>query len=468
LKQGRAHAALAALVLGCWTLPIFNNVGLLLAYAALFLPYFWLLHTRAQLDLRLLLGVALIARLGLVWHDPVLSDDLYRYVWEGRVFAAGFNPFVDAPASSALSSLRDAEIWPFINHPEIPTIYPPAAQLLFALNALWDGGLVSLRLLLVAVEFLGLGLAIKWLNPQKTALLVYALNPLVIVETAWSGHIDTVAVAFLVLALGLFEQKKPTSALFFGLSIATKFLGLIGLVLATFAPLRRGESIFSRVQNTVVAVAVVAALYVPFLPENPRDLFQGFGTYAATWRSNDGYFRVWADTTQATMRHSDEKTLVELDGLNALFLERGWTKSWQGQTLPNTTFADDQVAQFLGKILAAAAVGSVFLAALWVRRDPWDGFGWTMLTLLLVAPTVHPWYVVWLVPIAARRQGGWATASLAFSLFVLLGYLAWTSHRSGGPWQVPWWASTLEFGVVTVLALWTGYATTRRERVDGI
>ena len=66
------------------------------------------------------------------WGEPMLSDDVYRYVWDGRVQLEGVHPYRYAPVDPALGTLRDAHVFPRINHPEVPTIYPPLAQSLFA------------------------------------------------------------------------------------------------------------------------------------------------------------------------------------------------------------------------------------------------------------------------------------------------------------------------------------------------
>ncbi len=444
------------LLLGCWSLPFITSDGLLLfVYASLFL-FYAALNRNLATSLPVLLGFALAIRLGLVWHDPVLSDDLYRYVWEGRVWLAGHNPFVEAPNSAALAALRDGDIWPRINHPEVPTIYPPGAQALFALNALLGGGAVLLRVIFIGVEFACVAAVIKVSKPSVPMLGLYLLNPLVIVESAWSGHIDVLAVALLVLGVLLWEKGRRGAGLLVGLSIATKFLGVIGLACMALAPLRKRETWVSRLSMVLVAASVVVLSYAPCLPERPADVFKGFTTYATTWRSNDGLFRLWSDVAETTMisdPSGNEKVLVHLDGLDSLATDFGWTKTWEGQELPNTTFAQDQISQFLGKLFGAGVVISVFLFAVWVVRDPWEGFGITMFALLLAAPTVHPWYVLWLVPFAIRRRADWSIGALAFSGLVLIGYLAWYSDRQGGDWLVPWWAALLEFGAVSALAL---------------
>ena len=447
-------------VLGCAALPFAPTDGAILGvYAALFLPYAWACSRASHVPMAWIWDAAILARLALIGHDPLLSDDLYRYVWEGRVWLAGFNPFVDPPESSALVALRDTVIWPHINHPEVPTIYPPFAQALFAFNAVLGGGMIALRALLVAAELGCFLVAARALKLSNVAQALVVLNPLMIVETAWSGHIDGVAVGLLVLGCALWERRRVGAGLLLGLSIATKFLGVIGLALVIFAPLRPRERLRTRVGTLALALTVVALSYVPCLPQRPSDLGRGFATYASSWRSNDGVFRVWSDTTHSLLERwgqaDGDKVLVRFSGLDDLALKVGWVKTWQGQTLPNTTFASDQIAQTLGKVLGGLCVLSVFLFAVWVIRDPWQGFGIVMLTLLLIAPTVHPWYVVWLVPFAARRLVGWAWGALLLSGLVILGYLAWLSDRIGGPWLVPWWASALEFGLTAVAALGT-------------
>lgn len=445
------------LILGCWSLPFIANDGLLLGvYASMFLVYALACRNLDSVSLPALLGLALAMRLGLVWHDPVLSDDLFRYVWEGRVWLAGHNPFVESPSSAALEALRDSVIWPRINHPEVPTIYPPAAQALFALNALLGGGPILLRLIFIAIEFACVAAVIKISRPSISVLGMYLLNPLVIVESAWSGHVDVVAVGFLAVGMLLWEKGRGISSVFLGLSVATKFLGVIGLACVAFAPLRKHESWGARARTLAFTGLVVGLFYVPCVPERPADLFSGFTTYAATWRSNDGLFRLWTNVAEATMTSetsSGDKVLVHLNGLDSMATRLHWTKTWEGREIPNTTFAQDQIAQFLGKALGAGFVVSVFFFAVWVIRDPWQGFGVTMFALLLAAPTVHPWYVVWLVPFALRDQRDWSQGALAFSGLVLIGYLAWFSDRQGGEWLVPWWAALVEFGAVCALAL---------------
>lgn len=245
-------------------------------YAALFLPWAWLVARSDDKPLAWthLIGAALLARLVLVFVEPVLSDDIFRYVWDGRVAHAGINPYVHAPASEALAHLRDAALWPKINHPEVPTIYPPVAQMLFWLNAVLGGGTTLLRLLLVLVEAAGVGFVWFLLTRTRPALdkkalkrafVIYALCPLVVVEVAWSGHVDVLAWMPLVAALVLMVRAPTLRAAagagaLFGLSTAAKFLGLLALPLILFAPRASFEGTLAHaVRRRAVFAAIAAA-----------------------------------------------------------------------------------------------------------------------------------------------------------------------------------------------------------------
>ena len=475
--------------------PSLPPAALVAFYGALFLPYaFFLWRVRdSPLDpkrLAIAIGLAALAsRLPLTLATPLLSDDLYRYVWDGRVAHAGINPFLHAPASDALASVRDDAIWPLINHPEVPTIYPPAAQALFHLNAILGGGLTLLRILLVACEAALLG-ATGWLlahskNPERpswapralvTALAAYALNPLVIVETAWSGHVDALAFGTLAAALAIWTTRtSPRSALAaaatLGVSASAKFLGLLVLPLLFFAPtppgLSRAQGHARRVIVALVTPLVLAGSYGPYADAG-KDLFAGFGTFAARWRSNDGGFRVLEATVYNALEYGADadhrvdpddprsKVYVQFAGLNSTFMALGITREWDGKRIPDTGFAIDQASQTTAKAIGAMLMAFILLWCLFVIRDPIPSALLLFGALFFVAPTVHPWYVAWLVPLGALMPRGPSRAAIAFSALSVLAYSAWVSSAAGGEWVVPWWLAAIEYGVVAVLAFREG------------
>ncbi len=464
-----------------------SDAAVLGAYALLFVPWAALLFATHRPDGQPLgwwplIAAAVAVRLVFLFAEPLLSDDIFRYVWDGRVAQDGINPFLYAPDAHELEHLRDAALWPQINHPEVPTIYPPAAQMLFRLNAALGGGVVLLRVLFLLVEAAALAAIWAVLTHvgeaastafKKRAFVVYALCPLVFVETAWSGHLDVIAWMPLVAALLLFVRSRtvPMAAAagaILGLSVAAKFLGLLAIPLLVLwrprdpktASLRR--QIGRRVALVATCAAVVAGSYVPYMDAGPK-LFTAFGNYASKWQGNDGPFRAAAAITEArldalapteaTMRTErvDGELYFRFFEYDELFERLGLTRTWQGQEVPATTFSAAQIAQTIAKGLAALAVALAMLWALLVRRDPVAGTLLVLLTLFLVAPIVHPWYVAWLVPFAALRR---SKAALVFSFAVLAAYLAWMSSRAGGPWEVPVWAVVVEYGLVGVVGVW--------------
>ncbi len=144
-----------------------------------------------------------LVRLPLLLVTPTLSDDVWRYVWEGEVWRAGHNPFVSAPDAPELAALRDA-VWANVNHRHVPSIYPPIAQLLFVL--LSGGGVLAWRLLASACD---VGTAWMLARERPTAGWLWALLPLPALEAAVSGHLEGIGVACLVAAV---VSRRPLAA----------------------------------------------------------------------------------------------------------------------------------------------------------------------------------------------------------------------------------------------------------------
>jgi len=163
--------------------------------------------------LRILLAVALIARLFCVFAPPFLSTDIYRYVWDGKVQAAGINPFRYIPADSHLAFLRDSGIYPRINRADYAhTIYPPGAQMLFLAITRFSSTVAFMKLALVgfeAVTCVFLLKIFKLLDLKPERVVIYAWHPLCFWEIASSGHIDGAALTFLTLAIYARLRNKP-------------------------------------------------------------------------------------------------------------------------------------------------------------------------------------------------------------------------------------------------------------------
>ncbi len=221
-------------------IPLLSRVGLvdpktdpLAAYPSLCVALFCLyllalvsiLKKRSRSSsLGVILGFAILFRTTLLFMPQVLSSDIYRYVWDGRVQSAGINPYAFPPAADALGFLRDERIFPFINRQWAPTIYPPGAQILFAgMYQLFPDSIVGLKFIMLCFDLATIALIVQLLkragiDPDR--VLLYAWSPLVLFELAGSGHLEALMLPFVLLAL--LARTKGRAALAGGaLGVAT-------------------------------------------------------------------------------------------------------------------------------------------------------------------------------------------------------------------------------------------------------
>ena len=190
-------------------------------FIPLFGLYLWSLRKDwTEREVFFLLGVGVLMRLTLLGSFPGLSDDIYRFVWDGRLWIAGYNPFDHLPAWYMEEGLPitgiTPELYAQLNSPEYYTIYPPVAQLTFTISA-WlfpnsiYGSAIVMHSFLILCEIGSLILIWQLLKhfqlPQQRGL-IYALNPLIIIEITGNLHYEGAMVFFLLLALWLLVRHK--------------------------------------------------------------------------------------------------------------------------------------------------------------------------------------------------------------------------------------------------------------------
>jgi hypothetical protein len=248
-----------------------------------------LLRKRAAPSLALVLGVAFIMRAMVVAVPPFLSNDIYRYVWDGWVQAAGINPYRYIPDDQHLAFLRDNAVFPNINRASYAhTIYPPAAQIGFLLITSMTRLLALPPVLGMKLAMLGFEAAAIWAmlgvldeaGLPRSRVLIYAWNPIPLWEFAGSGHVDAMtvcAIAFALLAACRARTGLAGAAL--GLAVLTKFLP-IALAPALW---RRWDWKFG-----VAITGVVILLYLPYLGAG-RAVFGFLGGYAAQEGIDSGH-----------------------------------------------------------------------------------------------------------------------------------------------------------------------------------
>jgi alpha-1,6-mannosyltransferase len=186
--------------------------GLVAMYQALlYLVAVWVVLNRPvnRWTFVIILACAAGCRLTCLFSPPFLSTDIYRYIWDGRVQAAGINPYRYIPADPHLAFLRDLDIYPHINRRDYAhTVYPPGAQMLFLLitkiSSMLGTSVLWMKTGMVGLEALSIWVLVKLLTAvglRREQVLLYAWHPLVLWEVASSGHVDAAALPLIALAL---------------------------------------------------------------------------------------------------------------------------------------------------------------------------------------------------------------------------------------------------------------------------
>jgi alpha-1,6-mannosyltransferase len=354
---------------------------------------------RGRRTLALILAVAALLRLGALGAPVFLSDDVDRYIWDGRVQAHGINPYRYIPNDPHLAGLRDEVFWHINRGNYAPTIYPPVAQMLFFLATRFGESGLAVKFVLTAVEALGIwGLlcVLRAARAPPEHVLLYAWHPLPVWEIAGSGHVDAAVVAFVALALAAAATgRRGWSGAALAAATLVKYFPVV-LAPALWRPGRdwRFPAAFA---------AVAATAYLPYLGVGPR-VFGFLGGYVKEEQLVSGS-GVWL-----------------LDALRPAIALPSWV-------------------YFAG---TATLMAGLAIAAL--RRGA-SSFGWaaalgTAATLL--ASPHYPWYFVWVVAllcVAPWWPALWPT--LAAPL------LYWDAHTG----HIPMWVGFTLYGGFAILAL---------------
>jgi len=340
----------------------------------------WLYLRKLSLALGYVIAIALAFRVMLLFPEPLLSGDVYRYLSDGRVLAGGHNPYAYTPSD------------PRINHPEIRSIYPPHAQLLFAaVHQLTPverrasarrlpGGLkpaapLAWRLLIVAFDLA----AIVLLRRHGFA---YATFPPLLFEGTWSGHIDAVAGVLLAIAL----VRKSGVAAAFAAACAS---GMKIIPLAALPSMWRVTQ-----KKTRFLLAFAAALIVPVLPFLGGPVMPGFRDYATRWIFNSPLY---------------ELLFAVIDRIPTKLI---WTHHpLRFQAVSDVVYRHLYTDFLTRAVMAVIAIGLIACA----KRA-----SGAVAALLLCSPAVHPWYWLVLVPVSLAEERPWIYVALCAPFSYLL------------------------------------------------
>lgn len=406
-----------------------DTLPLLLSFGGLFGLCLYSYRYAKQVSLSQWLLLAILLRLLLLPAVPTLSDDFYRFIWDGRLLLAGEHPFTHIPSwymqagAPSLAGLTP-ELYSRLNSPEYYTIYPPLHQATFYLAAFVGReslllSLLSLRIPLILAEAGTLWLILKLLQqykmPGKLSLL-YALNPLVILECIGNLHFEAFMVFFLLLGIYLLNSYQQHPRIFFLASAAAAFAAAIAskLLPLMFLPfLLRKLGLRAFLLFFLFGFLLTLALFLPLYSPELLAGFQGsLSLYYQKFEFNASLYY--------------------------LLREAGYW--FKGYNIIGTA----------GPFMVLLATGCIFLFSLSRKAEKLrlpTGMLWVYTLFLVSSLTVHPWYIIPL---------------LVFSLFTRyrfpllwsgLVFLTYAAYGEGG-FAESKLVLAIEYGCVGLFLLW--------------
>ena len=360
-----------------------ETISLLSCYLILFVLYCAIICTDdARRNTRFWLGAAIAFRVALLLSVPELSDDFYRFLWDGRVIAAGYNPFNEVPSyymnlPAPVPGLDD-ELFQKLNSKERYSSYPPVCQLIFWISAevspLIFGSAVAMRVILFLFELGTLWVLIKLIREfhlPAHSILIYALNPLVIVEITGNLHFEGVMIFFLMLAIFLLVRKWSwVSCAAFALSVCTKLIPLLFLPQLLHLLGWKKAVIYWLTTGVITLI-----LFIPLLSAG---IAHGFSTSLAYYFQ---YFEF-----NASIYYLIREIGLLIVGFN--------------------------IIQYAGPFLAIA--GAIAILTISFRRLPqgvdytathlFKTMLWCLLIYFALTTILHPWYIITLLAISIFTQ----------------------------------------------------------------
>lgn len=367
-----------------------------------------LVWRRGDVSLALVIGFALLLRLALIYLPPTLSDDAYRYVWDGLLQAEGINPYLYTPDDAALAAYHDEPIYESLNSASYYSVYPPVSQYVFRIGAFfyeidWRASYYVIKGILAALEFGAVLILARMLSPA--ALLLYAWNPLVLIAGPGQAHGEA-ALAFF-FAFMLLEIRRGHGMRAAVWLACAGWVKLYPFVLFPLLWRRFGWP------SVVAGITATALLALPFAhPSVPEHVWSSLDLYVRLFEFNAGPYYAIKEAFRWVTGADWSKQIGPALRLAYVLLLSGiywidWRRNWPLRTS------------------MVLAVGAYFVMATTVH--PWYLVG----VLVLVAPAVRPaWHWHWLGVLSIGTYllyvGG------PYWVWVFLGWMGWAAlavHR---------------------------------------
>ncbi|MGK9475324.1 hypothetical protein [Melioribacter sp. OK-6-Me] len=365
----------------------FNYISLI--SSLLYIP-FAIIILKYEIDRKTIyfgLTVAILIRILFINNFPLGSDDIYRYIWDGKVQYNGINPYLYPPDASQLSHLSSEMLPDKVNFPDMKTIYFPLSQWLFYTAYLISGESVwGLKLLMILFEIITMASTLYLLKLRGlnfSFVLLYALCPLILIHIGIDAHLDGYGFTFFALFLFFYLQSaqknrwcKIISLIFLGFALSIKPAFLIALPAIFWYE----TDVKRKIIYPLIPVAILGIQFIPYL--STPDLFQALQKFARNWTFNGSIFNI----INAFLEHNQKSRLICL-------------------------------------ILYAISFAAYYLFM--KRRKIEIDLYYTYLLLLLFSPVVHPWYIGWLIvllPVVPRLSGIFYASLSSTTIITVMNY----------------------------------------------
>ncbi|MDE0472602.1 MAG: glycosyltransferase 87 family protein [Ekhidna sp.] len=385
----------------------YQTAPVLFSYVTAFTGYLFLTYERESPVLLFALGI--IARLTLFFSLPSLSDDIYRFIWDGALLKNGIHPFAELPGYYLNRNIPglDQALYERLNSPEYFSIYPPLNQLIFWLsvqfNSNWMVSANLMRTLILAADigsFLILKKLLRLYQKEEHLAFFYFLNPLVILESVGNIHFEGVVIFFLLGGLYLYEKnRKWFSAVFTGLAIGTKLLPAIYLPSLFFKGLKNKKWWIPLLSGVVGLMSI--------LPIADQEFLGGMRS------SLNLYFRRFE--FNASLYFLARELGIEYYGYN-------------------------NIAK-IGPLLSVLSVLFILALSIIGTVRKWNIAKMFLVILsayLFFTTTVHPWYILPLIAFGVL-SGYWYP--VVWSVTIFFTYAGYTSDG----FELPLWIVVLEY-----------------------
>lgn len=404
-----------------------NAFALLSAFVLAFVAYIFLVvkkETTSNIPFwKIGLGIGIGLRIVLLFALPNLSDDFYRFIWDGRLLNHGINPFLELPSfyyqNNLHSDFLTPDLYAALNSPNYYTVYPPVLQLIFGCATFIFpssvvGSVIVMKLFLLFAELGTLFLLVRLLQhfqlPQKNVLL-YALNPVALLEIMGNLHFEGIMIFFVLLSIwALIRQKWLFSALAISVAIAAKLLPLMFLPFLIYRLQWKSLSYFFVVGVSVLLLfsPLLNAVFIQHLSESIHLYFSHF-------EYNGGIY---------------------------------YALRWLGYQL-----AGFNMIQYISPWLSLTVFAAVVYTAVRTKERDFYQLPQNMLFALtafyLLATTVHPWYITSMIALSALTRFRYP---VAWSGLIFLTYI----NYSYEPFHENLMLVAVEYLVLFGLMVWEG------------